>query len=91
MSSPVLRRLGDLQPIHRPGMNPSTERKLRQLSDEELLRTTSHPRNQQKVKVRPGSNRLLDGNTRIRELQRRMTDPGSIIKPDTLIPVDEDF
>lgn len=72
-------------------MNPSTERALQQLSDAVLLRSASQPRDGQMVKVRPGSNRVLDGNTRVRELQRRMHDPSSIIKPDTLIPVDEDF
>jgi hypothetical protein len=86
-----MRRLGDLEPIHQAGMNPITERELGLLSDEELIRTVTHPRDGQKVKVRPGSRRLLDGNTRVRELQRRMADPNSTIKPDLLIPVDEDI
>jgi len=91
MSSISMRRLGDLVPIHAPGMNTTTERILRQLSDDELLRTTTQPLDHQMIKVRPGSNRLLDGNTRVIELQRRMNDPQSKIKPDTLIPVDEVF
>jgi hypothetical protein len=86
-----MRRLADLEPIHKPGMNPLTERKLRQMSDQELLRTTTHPNDYQKVKARSGSNQVEDGNTRVHELQRRMTDPKSIITPDTLIPVDEDY
>jgi hypothetical protein len=86
-----VRRLGDLQPIHQAGLNPTTERKLRQLSDEDLLQTASHPKDGQQIKVRSGSNRVLDGNTRIREMQRRMNDPSSQITPDTLIPVEEDF
>jgi hypothetical protein len=85
------RRLADLEPIHQVGANPITERKLRQMSDQELLRTIHNPGDNEKVKARPGSNRVMDGNTRVRELQRRMNDPQSIIKPDTLIPVDEDF
>ena len=86
-----MRRLGDLQPIHQPGMNPTTEAIRRRLSDAELMRTVTSPADGQMVKARPGSNRLLDGNTRIREMQRRMGDPSSAFRPDTLIPVDEDF
>jgi len=86
-----MRRLADLEPIHSPGLNPVTERALQGLTDDELMRTATHPRNGQKIKARPGSNRVLDGNTRVREMQRRMSDPNRIFKPDTLIPVDEDF
>jgi hypothetical protein len=86
-----MRRLGDLQPIHQPGMNPTTERQLRQLSDDDLLRTATHPLDKEMIKARSGGNRVLDGNTRVIELQRRMQDPQSKIKPDTLIPVIEDF
>ena len=85
------RRLADLEPIHQPGMNPSVGGKLRQMTDEELLRTATHPRNGQKIKCRPGSNRVFDGNTRVIEMQRRMKDPQSKFKPDTALPVDEDF
>jgi hypothetical protein len=84
-----VRRLGDLQPIHRPGMNPTMEAKLRQMSDDELLQTATNPRNGQKIKVRPGDNRVLDGNTRVHEMLRRTADPASRFKPDTLIPVEE--
>ena len=85
------RRLADLEPIHQPGMKPSVEGKLRQMTDDELLRTATAPLDQEQIKVRAGSNRALDGNTRIIEMQRRMRDPHSIFKPDTVIPVDEDF
>ncbi len=78
----VWKRLGDLQPIHRPGMNPLTERKLRRLPDEDLLRTATAPLDGQMIKTRSGSSRVLDGNTRIHEMQRRLP-------PDTQIPVDE--
>jgi len=61
------------------------------MSDQELLRTVFAPGTNEKVKARLGSNRVMDGNTRIHELQRRMNDPQSIIKPATMIPVDEDF
>jgi hypothetical protein len=84
-----VRRLGDLLPIHRPGLNPITEAKLRQMSDQELMETVTKPRNGQMIKVPPGSTRLLDGNTRVREMQRRMADPTSVFKPDTLVPVEE--
>jgi hypothetical protein len=89
MSGQAVRRLEDLQPIHGPGMNPITEAKLRSISDEELLQTALNPRNGQLIKVSPGANRLLDGNTRVREMQRRMADPNCKFKPDTLIPVEE--
>ncbi len=35
------RRLGDLEPIHKPGMNPRMEERLRRLSDDELMRTVT--------------------------------------------------
>jgi len=72
-------------------MNPITEKELRRLSDDELMRTATHPLDTHKIKARAGSNRLLDGNTRVREMQRRMADPNSKFKPDTLIPVEETF
>jgi hypothetical protein len=86
-----MRRLGDLEPIHQPGTNPITEGRLRRMSDDELMRTVRDPADRQMMKARSGSNRVLDGNTRVRETQRRMTDPKSIFTPDTLIPVEEDF
>jgi hypothetical protein len=85
------RRLGDLVPIHRPGMNPITEQHLRRLSDAELLRTATHPRNGQMVKARAGDPRVMDGNTRVLEMQRRMGQPNSLFTPNTLIPVEEDI
>jgi hypothetical protein len=72
-------------------MNPITEKHLQGLSDQELLRTVTHPRDGQMVKARAGDPRVLDGNTRIREMQRRMADPNSAFTPDTLIPIDEDI
>lgn len=86
-----MRRLGDLVPIHAPGMNPIVERKLRLMSDDDLLRTATQPGDRELVKARPGSNRIVDGNTRVIELQRRMRHPQSKIKLETLIPVLEDF
>src|SRR5258708_5496442 len=80
MSSISMRRLGDLVPIHAPGMNSSTERILRRMSDDDLLHTTMQPDDGELAKAHSGSNRLLDGNTRIIELQRRMRDPQSKIK-----------
>ena len=63
-------------------MNPLTERKLQRLSDDDLLRTATAPLDGQMIKTRSGSSRVLDGNTRIREMQRRLS-------PDTRVPVDE--
>src|SRR5437588_585782 len=45
MAGASTRRLGDLQPIHREGMNPITEAKLRRMSDDELMRTATNPHN----------------------------------------------
>src|SRR5260370_8010516 len=87
MSGQAVRRLGDLQPIHGPGMNPITEAKLRSIPDDELLQTVVNPRNDQMIKVSPGGNRLLNGNTRVREMQRRMADPKSKFKPPPPLPV----
>ena len=63
-------------------MNPVTERKLHRLSDEQLLRTATNPLDGQMIKTRPGSGRVLDGNTRVYEMKRRLP-------PDTQVPVDE--
>ena len=82
-ASGPFRRLGDLEPIHKPGMNPLTETQLRQLSDDELMGTVVNPLDGQMLKVREGSNRLLDGNTRVMEMLRRG------FHPNTRIPVDE--
>lgn len=82
-SNEPFRQLGDLEPIHKSGMNPITENQLKQLSDDDLLRTVTNPLDGQMPKVREGSNRLLDGNTRIHEMNRRGFDPA------TTIPVDE--
>jgi hypothetical protein len=72
-------------------MNPTTEQQLRRLSDQDLLLTVTSPRDGQMVKARAGSDRVLDGNTRVIEMQRRMADPNSLFKPDTMVPVDEDM
>jgi RHS repeat-associated protein len=82
-NSGPFRYLRDLEPIHEPGLNPLTEADLQQLSDRELMQTVVKPLDGQMVKVKEGSNRALDGNTRIYEMLRRGFDPN------TRIPVDE--
>jgi len=83
------RPLGKLEPIHKQGMNPLTEGQLKKMSDGELLQTATNPRDGQMVKVRPGASRVLDGNTRVHEMQNRMRSGSTTLRPETPIPVDE--
>ncbi len=75
------RKLGDLETIHSGDLNSDAEA-IRGLSDQDLIDAIENPSDGQRVKVREGENRLLDGNTRIEEAQRRFS-------PDTEITVDE--
>jgi hypothetical protein len=81
------RKLGDLQPLHTPGMNPEIERRLRSLTDQELLKTMQNDNDP--IRVRPGRNVVIEGNTRVYEMQRRMQqDPNSIFHQDLDISVE---
>ena len=87
---PSTRRLGDLQPIHQPGLNRIIAEKLRRMSDRQLLDTVFNPADGQYVKVRPGQNATIDGNSRLYEMVRRMQqDRQGPFKPDLEIPVQE--
>jgi hypothetical protein len=82
------RRLGDLKPLHSTGMNPITEQELRRLSDIELWESIVNPSDGEFLKVRPGENTLIDGNTRFYEILRRMEqNPNGFFSPDMKIPV----
>lgn len=84
------RKLGDLQPLHAPGMNPSVEAKLRRMTDQEVLETVLHPADGQLIKVRPGENSIIDGNTRVYEMLRRMqANPHGLFNKDLELPVEE--
>jgi hypothetical protein len=82
-------RLGDLEPLHAPGMNPTTEQALRNMTDRELLESVLNPADGQYLKVHPGSNTLIDGNTRYYEMLRRMqANPNGLFSPDLQIPIE---
>lgn len=78
-------RIKDLKPLHFPGVSrrrPSLER----LSDKQLLASVHHPRNRDYLRIDGDSGRIVDGNGRAYELQRRAALPDAIITEDTLIP-----
>lgn len=78
--------LGDLKPIH--GIDPNKAASLRQLSDEDLLRSFNNPADGGAVLVtRDGT--IMNGHHRIAELQRRMNDPNSTITPGVRVRIDE--
>lgn len=82
-------KLSNLEPLHMPGMNSLAEQKLRKMTDQELLESVLNPADGQYLKVRSGSNVLIDGNTRYLEMLRRMEEhPGSLFIPDMEIPVE---
>jgi hypothetical protein len=87
---PSKRKLGDLQPLHQPGQNPTVEERLRKLSDQELLDSVVNPSKKDFITVRPGENVVINGNTRLYEMQRRMRqNPAGIFNKDLEIPVFE--
>jgi len=74
-----------LVPIHTPdtsGPRPYLER----LSDDELLESVYWPHDGRMIRIHATSGRLMDGNGRAFELQRRAADPNSSIVPDTEVP-----
>jgi hypothetical protein len=78
--------LGDLKPIH--GIDPNKAASLRQLTDEDLLRSFNNPADGGAVLVtRDGT--IMNGHHRIAELQRRMNDPNSTITPGVRVRIDE--
>jgi hypothetical protein len=88
---PSKRRLGDLQPLHAPGMNPTTEGVLQRMSDQELLESVMNPADGRLLRVRPGGIVTIDGNTRLYEMQRRMQqNPNGPFHQNLEIPVFEE-
>ncbi|MFP4440087.1 MAG: hypothetical protein ACLFVO_22870 [Chloroflexaceae bacterium] len=84
------RKLGDLQPLHQPGLNPLIEQRLRQLSDQQLLDAVFNPSDGRLITVYPGGSVAIDGNTRLYEMQRRMhQNPSGVFHRDLEIPVIE--
>ena len=83
--------MGDLQPSHQPGLNASVAERLRRMSDQALLDTVFRPVDGELVKVRPGENVVIDGNTRLYEMVRRMQQsPYGPFHPNLEIPVLEE-
>lgn len=81
--------LSNLEPLHMPGMNSLVEQKLRKMTDQELLESVLNLADGQYLKVRSGSNVLIDGNTRCLEMLRRMEEnPVSLFIPDLEIPIE---
>jgi len=77
----------DLDPLHPPetiGNRPD----LGGLTDEELLDSVRNPADGNKLTINTKTGKLVDGNSRARELTRRSKDPNSCITPDTTVPVD---
>jgi len=84
------RKLGDLQPLHQPSLNPLIEQRLRQLSDQQLLDAVFNPSDGRLITVYPGGSVAIDGNTRLYEMQRRMhQNPSGVFHRDLEIPVIE--
>jgi len=79
-------RVRDLDPLHSSetvGERPD----LRKLSDAELIKSVTDPANGDMIKINTKTGKVVDGNSRTLELQRRANDPRSSIKPDTEVPV----
>lgn len=66
---------------------PVTRRPPRSLSDTDLLASVTNPANGDFVTVNTRTGGVVDGNTRVTELQRRAADSNSTISGNTLIPV----
>ncbi|MGE3801722.1 MAG: RHS repeat domain-containing protein, partial [Candidatus Kapaibacterium sp.] len=81
------RQLGELEPIHQRGANKITQTELQKMSDRELMKTVIQPKDGQYLKVREGSNRLLDGNTRVNEMIFRMQQNNPNFTPTLRLPV----
>lgn len=76
----------ELKPLDGPGhARPRPE--LQKLSDAQLLDSARTPADGRGLVRDTRSGRLLDGNGRAHELQRRAADPNSAISPDDLVPV----
>ncbi|MEM7809072.1 MAG: hypothetical protein AAF561_13265 [Planctomycetota bacterium] len=85
MDDIVLTAVRDLRPLH--SRETSGDRpELRRLTDRELLQACHTPANGDRLRVNARTERLIDGNGRAYELQRRASDGASTIQADTLVP-----
>ena len=78
----------DLDLLHSPatiGNRPD----LSKLTDKELMNSVTNPTRGDRLTISTTTGKLVDGNSRARELQLRSTDPKSSITPDTKVPVDK--
>jgi hypothetical protein len=79
-------KIDDLKPIHSAealGHRPDISR----LSDADLMTSVTSPKNGDFVTVNTRTGGVVDGNTRVEELQRRAADPNSSISGSTEIPI----
>lgn len=87
MGRGLTQKVSDLKLLHSPetiGRRPD----LGKLSDAELMRSVTNPLNGDKIKISTESGKVVDGNSRALELQRRAADPKSSITPNTKVPVE---
>ncbi len=82
-----MEKIGDLKPIHSTeALGKRTD--ISELSDSALMDSVTKPRDGRMVTINSNTGGLVDGNTRVTELQKRAADPNSAITPDTEIPVE---
>lgn len=81
------RSVGELKLLH-PKETIGSRPDLAKLSDSELMRSVTNPSNGDKIKISTESGKVVDGNSRVQELQRRAGDPKSSITPNTQVPVE---
>lgn len=81
------RRLDELIPIH-SSSTVGIRSDLVKLSDDELMKAVTAPLDGQMVTVNSKTGGLMDGNSRVLELQRKMSQPSSSINSCTKIPVE---
>lgn len=53
-----------------------------------MLDSARNPANGERITVNTKTGKLVQGNTRARELKKRSKNPNSCIKPETTVPVD---
>lgn len=82
------RRVDELRPLT-DSAHAAPRPHMQRMSDQELLDAVNNPTNRDRLLERTTDGQLLDGNGRAHELQRRMNDPASSIRPDTRVPVEE--
>ncbi|WP_190277641.1 DUF6443 domain-containing protein [Adhaeribacter rhizoryzae] len=83
-------KIKNLNPLHSKEtvQSKKSAQDIGKLSDDELMKSVTQPKDGQKMKVNVNTGRLIDGNTRAYELQKRAADSKSNITPDTKVPVE---